>query len=175
MTRGLTLGASGDATGGAAPPVLVRSGGLEDVSEALDLIEGAIEHACRHQYDAAQRRAVYLGYATSLFIDAAGSFELWIAERDGGLAGVAQLDPSCGGLRALFVGAAFQGQGVGRVLLSTIEARARAAGCTRLGGAMSLNAVPFYAGAGFRPVGGPERLLTAGVRVPIVRMEKRLR
>ena len=38
---------------------------------------------------------------------------------------------------------------------------------------MSLNAAAFYAGAGFREVAGPERLLTVGVRVPVVRMEKR--
>jgi hypothetical protein len=40
---------------------------------------------------------------------------------------------------------------------------------------MSLNAVPFYQRAGFRPCAGPERLTTAGVHVPIVRMKKDLR
>ena len=38
----------------------------------------------------------------------------------------------------------------------------------------SLNAVPFYARNGFRPCAGPERLMTSGVAVPIVRMEKKL-
>jgi putative acetyltransferase len=168
MTGGFPLPAS-------APRPVIRAGRLEDVSAVLHLIEGAIEHGCRGHYDATQRRAVYLGYATSLFADAVGSFELWIAEIDGQLAGVAQLDPSCGGLRGLYVGAALQGQGVGRVLLAAVEDRARAAGCARLGGAMSLNAVPFYAQAGFRPCAGPSRLLSAGVRVPITRMEKPLR
>ena len=39
---------------------------------------------------------------------------------------------------------------------------------------MALNAVPFYARAGFRACGGPERLSSTGVLVPIVRMEKLL-
>lgn len=159
----------------AAPSLVIRPGRFEDVSGILLMIEGAIEHGCRAHYDADQRRAVYLGYATNLFLDAAGPFELWAAEVDGQLAGVGQLDPSCGGLRALFVAALFQGEGVGRALLGAIEARARALGCARLGGAMSLNAVPFYTRAGFRQLGGPDRLLTAGVRVPVVRMEKTLR
>jgi GNAT superfamily N-acetyltransferase len=73
------------------------------------------------------------------------------------------------------VAGAFQGQGLGRALLAIVEERARVAGCTELGGAMSLNAVPFYTRAGFTAAAGPERLLTAGVRVPIVRMKKRLR
>jgi len=40
---------------------------------------------------------------------------------------------------------------------------------------MSLNAVPFYVLAGFRPCGGAEHLRTGGVRVPVVRMEKLFR
>ena len=168
MTRRQTLDT-------AAPPLAIRGGRFEDVSGILGLIEEAIEHGCRDHYDATQRRVVFLGYASSLFVDALGPFALWTAEVGGRLAGAAQLDLSCGGLRALFVGAAFQGQGVGRALLATVETRARAAGCTRLGGAMSLNAVPFYTRAGFRPGVGSDRLLTAGVRVPIARMEKPLR
>jgi hypothetical protein len=42
---------------------------------------------------------------------------------------------------------------------------------------MSLNAVAFYARAGFRALGGEERLMSAseGVPISVVRMEKRLR
>jgi hypothetical protein len=34
--------------------------------------------------------------------------------------------------------------------------------------------MPFYERCGYRALGGPERLTSMGVRVPIVRMEKRL-
>ena len=153
----------------------VRTARFEDVSAMLRLIEGAIEHGCRDHYDGRQRRAVYLGYASNLFVDAVGPFQTLVADVGGQLAAVAQLDVAGGALRALFVDAAVQGQGVGRALLAAVEARARAAGCASLRGAMSLNAVPFYAHAGFVPAGGPARLLSAGIRVPVTWMEKALR
>ena len=77
-----------------------------------------------------------------------------------------------GRLRALFVDGDWQGRGLGRALMAEIEARAVRHGCVRLHGAMSLNAVPFYAAAGFRACHGPQRLITAHTLVPIVRMEK---
>jgi putative acetyltransferase len=158
-----------------APTLSVRAASFEDVSAVLRLIEGAIEHGCREHYDRAQRRAVYIGYASNLFIDAVGPFQTLAAEIGGQLAAVAQLDVATAALRALFVDAAVQGQGVGRALLAAVEARARAAGCLRLRGAMSLNAVPFYVQAGFLPCAGPARLLSAGLRVPVTWMEKSLR
>jgi len=157
-----------------APPLSMRTARFEDVAGILRLIERAIEHGCREYYGETQRRAVYLGYASTLFIEALGVFETIVAEVDGRVAGAGQVDLAGGALRALFVDAPFQGQGVGRALLAAIEDRARAAGCTRLTGAMSLNAVSFYARAGFRPMGGPERLRRARGRVPVVWMQKRL-
>ncbi len=153
----------------------IRGVRFEDVPAILRLIEGAIEHGCRDHYDPAQRRAVYIGYASNLFIDAVGPFETIAADLDGQIAAVAQLDVASGGLRALFVDEHFQGQGVGQALLAAVEERARAAGCSHLVGAMSLNAVRFYTRAGFQTHAGPERLLTAGIRVPVVRMRKALR
>jgi putative acetyltransferase len=156
------------------PALSVRAVRFEDVPAVLRLIDGAIEHGCRDHYDPAQRKAVYLGYASNLFMDAVGPFDTVAADLGGHIAAVAQLDLASGGLRALFVDAPFQGQGVGRSLLAAVEERARAAGCSHLVGAMSLNAVPFYTGAGFHAHSGPERLLTAGIRVPVVRMKKAL-
>jgi len=157
-----------------APGLSLRAVRFEDVPRVLELIEGAIDRGCRDHYDRAQRRAVYLGYASNLFVDAVGPFHSVVAEIGGRLAAVAQLDVDAGALRALFVDAAVQGRGLGRAMLAAVEARARAAGCTRLRGAMSLNAVPFYAAAGFRPLGRPERLRSAGVPVPVMWMEKSL-
>jgi GNAT superfamily N-acetyltransferase len=151
----------------------VRAARFEDVSPILRLIDGAIERGCDDCYDRVQRRAVYLGYASNLFVDAVGPFQTLVAEIGGRLAAVAQLDVAAGVFRALFVDAADQGQGVGRALLAAVEARARAAGYARLRGAMSLNAVSFYAGAGYRPADGPARLLSAGVRVPVTSRGRR--
>lgn len=158
-----------------AAGLTLRAARFEDVPSLLQLIRGAIDQGCRHHYDRTQRRAVYLGYASSLFVDALGPFQTLAAEAGGRLAGVAQLDVAAGALRALFVDAAVQRQGLGRALLAAVEARARAAGCRQLRGAMSLNAVSFYARAGFRPCDGPARLRSAGVvPVPVVWMDKSL-
>ena len=153
----------------------VRAVRFEDVSAILRLIEGAIERGCRDHYDGAQRRAVYLGYVSNLFADAVGPYQTLAAEIGGQLVAVAQLDVTTSALRALFVDADLPGHGVGRALLAAVEDRARAAGCSRLRGAMSRNAVPFYARAGFVPCSGPARLLSAGLRVPVTWMEKSLR
>jgi GNAT superfamily N-acetyltransferase len=161
------------------PPPAIRPLRFDEVGAVLRLIRRSVEEGCRHDYDAEQRAAVYVGYAANLFVETIGPFETIVAEdtEDGGrLVGVAQLDPSASRLRALFVDAGCQGRGFGRALLADIEARAVARLCRRLNGAMALNAVPFYTRAGFRPVGGPENLLSAGnVYVPVLRMEKPLR
>jgi putative acetyltransferase len=158
-----------------APTLSARAARFEEVAAILRLIEDAIEHGCREHYDGPQRRAVYLAYASHLFIDAVGPFETLVAEIGGKLAAMAQVDVRDGTLRALFVDGALQGRRVGRALLAVVEARARAAGCARLRGAMSSNAVRFYARAGFRPCVGQAPLISAGVRVPVVWMEKALR
>jgi putative acetyltransferase len=158
-----------------SPPLRMRAICFEDVPDVLRLIRRSVEHGCRKHYDSRQRDSVYASYATTLFVDTWGPFETVAAEQQGNLIAVAQLDPANERLRALFVDAGAQRRGVGRSLLAHMEACAMRSGCRRLHGAMSLNAVPFYMRAGFRPCFGPERLAASGIWVPIVRMEKHLR
>lgn len=157
-----------------SPPLSMRRARFEDVAAILRLIERAVEHGCRGHYDACQRRAVFVSYASSLFVDVLGPCETLVAQLDGRLVGAAQLDPRAGLLRALFVDAELQGRGVGHALLAAVEARARAAHCGRLYGAMSLNAVPFYRRAGFHARGVPERVGSGATTVPVLWMAKLL-
>jgi putative acetyltransferase len=157
-----------------AQAMSMRRARLEDVPEILRLIERAVERGCRDHYDACQRRSVYLGYASSLFLEVAGPLETWVVEADGRMIGAAEFDVAAGLLRALFVDAGVQGQGVGRALLASVEARLRAAGRDVIFGAMALNAVPFYQRAGFRPR-GTERIRSFQAWLPVLWMEKRLR
>jgi GNAT superfamily N-acetyltransferase len=163
----------------------IRAIRFEEVADTLALIHRAVERGCREHYDATERAAVFVSYAHNLFVEALGPFDTIAAferdpererDRDGpALIGFAQLDPADARLRALFVEGDLQQRGVGSALLAEIERRALQRGLARLHGAMSLNAVPFYLRAGFRPRPGPERLVAAGVPVPVLRMEKDLR
>jgi GNAT superfamily N-acetyltransferase len=152
----------------------VRRARFEDGAALLRLIEGALEAGCRDHYSPPQRRAVLLTYAESLFVDLVSAVDTLVAEGPSGLVGVAQLDPGPARLRALFVAATEQGHGLGRTLLACTERLARAHGLTRLHGAMSRNAVPFYAHCGYQPCGGTDRLIRSGVVVPVTSMEKQL-
>jgi len=162
---------------------------FEEVSEALRLVRRAVEHGCRAHYDKRQREAVYESYAGHLFLDALGPLETVVAEetfaprepderepspRGERLVGLAQLDPREGRLRALFVDATQQQRGIGRILLDEIEARARHHRLRLLHGAMSLNAVPFYLRAGFRPTTDVLPLRSNTVTIPVLPMEKTL-
>jgi putative acetyltransferase len=154
-----------------AAPLTLRRARFEDVNALLRLIEESIDHGCREHYGQAQRRAVFLTYAESLFVDVVQPFDTIVAERDRFL-GMAQLDPRGGRLRALFVAPSLQGRGLGRLLLGAVEKLARARGLRALDGAMSMNAVGFYRRAGFVARRGPEHLIRAGVVVPIIDMQK---
>jgi GNAT superfamily N-acetyltransferase len=160
--------------------IKLRALRFEEIPEVLRLIRRAIESGCRGTYDAHQRNAVWTGYAQTLFAESVGPFETIVAEAEaeaeagGSLVGVAQWDAADERLRALFVDGERQRSGVGRMLLAEVEGRARRRGCRRLRGAMSLNAVPFYESEGYRVYSPPAPLRTAGILVPIVRMEKAL-
>jgi GNAT superfamily N-acetyltransferase len=148
---------------------------FEEVASILGLIERAIERGCREHYTPAQRKAVFLSYARRIFAEVPGPFESIVATREEAPLGFAQVDPAAGWLRALFVDAGVQHRGIGSQLLAEVERRTRQCGGRRLTGAMSLNAVPFYTLAGFRPLSGTDRLTSADVSVPIVPMEKLFR
>jgi putative acetyltransferase len=157
---------------GVKPP-LVRRASFEDTPALLRLIERALEHRSRGNYRPEQRRAIYLSYASVMYVDVVGGrYETVLLDLQGRLVGMAQLDPTVGRLRALFVDGPLQGQGFGRLLLGHVEERAARWGCPRVQGAMSRDAVSFYARAGFRPCPGPDRLFHFGVTVPVVPMEK---
>lgn len=152
----------------------VRRARFEDVAALLHLIEGAVEHGCRRHYRPTERRAVFLSYAQSFFVDVLAGFDTFTAELEGRPVGLAQVVPKTGRLRGLFVDGALQQRGVGRLLLSHVTEHVAARGAPRIYGAMSLNAVPFYARAGFRPYGGRDWIVTLGIHVPVVPMEKLL-
>lgn len=154
------------------PLTRLRVARFEDMSAVVRLVERAIERGCRRHYGPVERRAVFAGYAGSAFIEVLSPFETFVAETDAGvLVAFAQLDPSTGRLRALFVDDGAQGRGIGRATLAHVMVRAAARGCWRVHGAMSLNAVPFYESVGFRRCPGRQHLWAAEVAIAVTPME----
>jgi N-acetylglutamate synthase-like GNAT family acetyltransferase len=149
----------------------VRRARFEDGPALLRLIERSVERGCAMHYRPTQRRAVFLSYAQSLFLDLLGPAETAVGEQGGEIVGVVQLAPALGRLSALFVDASEQGRGHGLSLLAWARQRARQHGLVRLVGAMSLNAVEFYSRAGFRPTSGRRQLVHRGIIVPVLPME----
>ena len=158
----------------AGAPFDVRRAEFVEVASLLRLVSRAVEQGCAQHYRPAQRRAVYLSYAQTLFVDVLGPAETFVAEIKGSPVGMAQLQPATGRLSALFIDGVGQSRGLGRALLAWVEARAQQMRLRRIHGAMSLNAVPFYTRAGYRPCAGRRELVHLGVIVPVLPMEKYL-
>src|SRR3984893_13406670 len=70
-------------------------------------------------------------------------------EPAGQIIGFGSIVPANSELRAVYVDAAYGGQGVGRALLARLEELARDAGVAELRMDASINAVPFYEANGF--------------------------
>jgi N-acetylglutamate synthase-like GNAT family acetyltransferase len=62
-------------------------------------------------------------------------------------------EPGVGQFSHLAVAEACQGQGIGRQLIDTVEARARTLGYSKLGTLTRLTATGFYEKCGYRPIG----------------------
>jgi GNAT superfamily N-acetyltransferase len=122
--------------------VCVRPARFEDGGSLLRLIEGALEVGCQDHYGPAQRRAVFLTYAETLFVDLVQPMDTLVAEGPAGLLALAQLDPAAARLRALFVAAPAQGRGLGGALLACIERLAASRGLSRVQGSIYLNPLP---------------------------------
>ena len=97
-----------------------------------------------------------------------------VAEDNGQITGYAVLNASTGEVDGLFVEPAQHGRGIGAMLMTAIESVARDAGRDRLFLSASLNAVPFYARAGFVAVREEMYPHRSGIGIPSVFMEKRL-
>jgi GNAT superfamily N-acetyltransferase len=85
-----------------------------------------------------------------------------------------RLNRSRRGLRAVYVDAAYGGQGVGRALLARLEELARDAEEAGLRIDGSINAVPFYEANGFISLERGEHVMPSGGRMTCVRMRKAL-
>ncbi|MGX9696889.1 GNAT family N-acetyltransferase [Janthinobacterium lividum] len=90
------------------------------------------------------------------------------------IAGYAMLDADKQEVDAVFVDPAHAGLGIGKRLLAALEQLARGRGIARLHLSASLNAVPFYAAAGFTALREEAYAHPSGISLDSVAMEKDL-
>ena len=88
------------------------------------------------------------------------------------IAGYAMLDTDKHEVDAMFVDPPHAGLGIGKRLLAALEQLARGRGIVRLHLSASLNAVPFYAAAGFTALREEAYAHPSGISLASVAMEK---
>ena len=137
----------------------VRPAALEDAAAACVVLRRTIQECCQqdHQDDSARLDA-WLGNKTPATIGswiASPSNHMLVAVRDGALVGVALLTQS-GKLPLCYVLPEFQHRGVGKALLDSVEAKARAWGIGALSLKSTAGACDFFARNGYTD-GGMEK------------------
>ena len=75
-------------------------------------------------------------------------------------------------VRAMYTSPDFTRRGVGRLILATCEAKAKAEGFSRCEMAATMAGEPLYAACGYQRIEPFEAQTTNGVKVPLVRMGK---
>ena len=134
----------------------------------------SIRELCRAHYRPEEIEAWAAPRGTGFYVEAIERKEFYVAEDGEEIIGFATLNPAGGEVEAVYVHPKAVRRGVGRKLLSTLEARAREGGLESLHLCASLNAVEFYERAGFARGEPTAHRLPGGVEIACVRMTKAL-
>jgi putative acetyltransferase len=139
-----------------ALPIQLRPGRPDDALAILAAHRSAIRQTAPSAYSP----AIIDEWAPAVIVpERVDTFQRWIERGEelivvavdsaGEIIGFGSIVLTNSELRAVYVGAAYGGQGVGRALLARLEDLARKAGLTELRMDASINAVPFYEANGF--------------------------
>ena len=165
-----------------ALPFQLRPGRPDDALAILEVQRSAIRQTAVSAYSP----AIIDEWAPAVIVrERVETFQRWIEhgeelivvaiEPAGQIIGFGSIVPANSELRAVYVDAAYGGQGVGRALLARLEELARDAGLAELRMDASINAVPFYQANGFISLERGEHVMSSGGRMACVRMRKALR
>jgi len=128
----------------------------------------------RNHYSPDELDAWVVHLVPDLYTEAIAAGELIVAEIDGTVVGVAQLDQGKAVIELLYVSPDRAGQGVGTRLLGVLEAGARSSGLRVLRLDASLNSVGFYERRGYQAESAGLHRTRAGREVRCVHMRKDL-
>ena len=166
----------------AALPFQLRPGHPDDALPILTAQRSAIRQTAASAYSP----AIIDEWAPAVIArERVETFQRWIEHGEesivvatdsaGKIIGFGSIVPTNSELRAVYVDAAYGGQGVGRALLARLEELARQGGLAELRMDASINAVPFYEANGFISLERGEHAMPSGARMACVRMRKVLR
>ena len=152
---------------------MIRSYRPGDTEELIALFRDTVRHVNLGDYTQAQ----VVAWApdeidTASWAERQARNETFVAERDGEIAGYAELQDGAH-IHMLFVHKDHQGKGVATALLARAENVARRSGARRLTADVSITARPAFERRGFRVV-SPQTVTLRAVRFRNFRMEKPL-
>ena len=153
---------------------MIRLASVSD-AEAIHLLRiAAIRSLARSHYSPDEIEA-WCGHrsAASFFEPIQHKLVIIEANREA-INGFGQLDLSTRTIEAIYVAPSSARRGIGAQLLAELEARAKAAGLSELRLESSLNAVAFYAQAGYSPVCEANHAFDAGASISCINMRKAL-
>ena len=155
-------------------PITLRPALPDDIVALWALRTVAVRVSCATHY-APEQIAVWTASpvppAYAAMLAAGGGI---VAMQDDAITGYAMLDANKQEVDAVFVDPACACLGIGKRLLAALELLARQRGIVRLHLSASLNAVPFYAAAGFVALREEAYAHPSGISLASVAMEKAL-
>jgi GNAT superfamily N-acetyltransferase len=154
--------------------VSIRPAGDRDRPGICTVHVRAIRETCSRSYSPEQIDA-WAGLLSPDSYTAVLQQRIVIVAAEGGkVVGFGQLNPDTGEVDAVYVLPERQGEGIGSMLLSDLEGRARARGIATLELSATLNAAEFYTRAGYAQRHVAVHRLPTGVELQCIRMSKQV-
>ncbi len=132
--------------------ITIRDFQEEDAPKLWELFFNTVRNVNRRDYTEQQVKAwAQEGFDSQLWLKKMISIQPFVAELDGVIVGYSDVQPS-GLVDHFFCHHEYQGQGVGRALMTHVLKQAKAKGLTRIYSEVSITARPFYEHMGFTVV-----------------------
>ncbi len=154
--------------------VTLRPATADDRAGICTVHVRAIRETCSRSYSPEQVSA-WAGLLSPDSYNTVLKERVLVVATDGeAVVGFGQLNPDAGEVDAVYVLPDRQGEGIGRLLLADLEARARARGIRMLELSATLNAADFYTQAGYARRRPAVHRLPTGIELECIRMTKEL-
>ncbi|MCF6453215.1 GNAT family N-acetyltransferase [Vibrio sp. MMG022] len=153
--------------------IIIRDFQEEDAPKLWALFFNTVRNVNRRDYTEQQVKAwTQEGFDSQLWLKKMISIQPFVAVLDGVIVGYSDVQPS-GLVDHFFCHHEYQGQGVGRALMTHVLEQAKAKGLTRIYSEVSVTARPFYEHMGFIVV-NEQQVEVRGATLTNYVMERRL-